>query len=69
MNAKLRASAAGPPVRFAHGSTAAIASGRNTPSSSVRSYSDADVRDQTKWQAEVNKLTSSWSPRAFSPRA
>ena len=31
-------------------------SGSSTPVSSNRSYSDADVRAQSKWQAEVNKL-------------
>mgnify|MGYP003314047312 CR=1 FL=1 len=31
-------------------------SGSNTPVSSNRSYSDADVRSQSVWQAEVNKL-------------
>ena len=31
-------------------------SGSTTPVSSAASYSDADVRAQSKWQAEVNKL-------------
>ena len=31
-------------------------SGSNTPVSSNRSYSDADVRSQSVWQAEVNKF-------------
>ena len=31
-------------------------SGSTTPVSSAASYSDADVRAQSEWQAEVNKL-------------
>ena len=31
-------------------------SGSTTPVSSANSYSDADVRAQSVWQAEVNKL-------------
>ena len=31
-------------------------SGTNTPVSSAASYSDADVRAQSVWQAEVNKI-------------
>ena len=31
-------------------------SGSTTPVSSAASYSDADVRAQSVWQAEVNKL-------------
>ena len=31
-------------------------SGSTTPVSSAASYSDADVRAQNVWQAEVNKL-------------
>ena len=31
-------------------------SGSSTPVSSAASYSDADVRAQSVWQAEVNKL-------------
>ena len=31
-------------------------SGTSTPVSSANSYSDADVRAQSVWQAEVNKL-------------
>ena len=31
-------------------------SGSTTPTSSAASYSDADVRAQSKWQVEVNKL-------------
>ena len=33
-----------------------MASGSTTPVSSANSYSDADVRAQSVWQAEVNKL-------------
>ena len=31
-------------------------SGSSTPASSANSYSDADVRAQSVWQAEVNKM-------------
>ena len=31
-------------------------SGSTTPTSSAASYSDADVRAQSEWQVEVNKL-------------
>ena len=31
-------------------------SGTSTPVSSANSYSDADVRAQSVWQAEINKL-------------
>ena len=31
-------------------------SGSTTPTSSANSYSDADVRAQSVWQAEVNKM-------------
>ena len=34
----------------------AVMSGSTTPVSSAASYSDADVRAQSVWQAEVNKL-------------
>ena len=33
-----------------------MASGSTTPVSSANSYSDADVRAQSVWQAEVHKL-------------
>ena len=33
-----------------------MASGSTTPVASANSYSDADVRAQSVWQAEVNKL-------------
>ena len=33
-----------------------MASGSNTPVPSANSFSDADVRAQSVWQAEVNKL-------------